>query len=102
MAKAAQAAAAKKPAAPAKGNKAPAPSTAKVQAKAKGAAAAVNGATAAVVSLKQLAAGLAESQDMPKRHVWTAPLTQGRFDDWRRGRVRSCVRPVCAAHGRWP
>jgi DNA-binding protein HU-beta len=59
MAKAAQAAAAKKPAATAKADKAPAKST----------ATAVNGATAAAVSLKQLAAGLAESQDMPKRQV---------------------------------
>ena len=69
MAKAAQAAAAKKPAASAKGDKAPAPSKAKAPAKAT--AAAANGATAAAVSLKQLAAGLAESHDLPKRQVET-------------------------------
>ena len=69
MAKAARAAAAKKPAASAKGDKAPAPSKAKVPAKVKGAAAAVTGATAAAVSLKQMAAGLAESHDLPKRQV---------------------------------
>ena len=69
MAKAAKAAAAKKPAASARGDKAPAPSKAKVPAKAKGAAAAANGTTAAAVGLKQLAAGLAESHDMPKRQV---------------------------------
>ena len=67
MAKVAEAAAAKKPAASAKRDKAPAPSKAKVPAKA--AATAANGATAAAVSLKQLAAGLAESQDLPKRQV---------------------------------
>jgi DNA-binding protein HU-beta len=67
MAKAAQAAAAKKPAASAKAEKAPAPSKAKVPAKA--AATAANGATATAVSLKQLAAGLAESHDLPKRQV---------------------------------
>jgi DNA-binding protein HU-beta len=69
MAKAAQAAAAKKPAAPAKGDKAPAPGKAKAPAKAEGGPAAANGATAAAVSLKQLAAGLAESHDVPKRQV---------------------------------
>jgi DNA-binding protein HU-beta len=69
MAQAAKAAAAKKPATSAKGDKAPAPSKAKAPAKAKGAAAAVNGATAAAVSLKQMAAGLAESHDLPKRQV---------------------------------
>ena len=69
MAKAAQAAAAKKPAAPAKGDKAPAPSKAKVPAKAEGAAAVANGATAAAVSLKQMAATLTESYDLPKRQV---------------------------------
>jgi DNA-binding protein HU-beta len=69
MAKAAQAAAAKKPAASAKGDKAPAPSKAKAPAKA--AATAANGATAAAVSLKQMAAGLAESHDLPKRQVET-------------------------------
>ncbi len=71
MAKAAQAAAAKKPAASAKGDKVPAPSKAKTPAKAKGAAAAANGATAAAVSLKQMAATLAESHDLPKRQVET-------------------------------
>src|SRR5215207_6262923 len=30
-------------------------------------------------------------------HVWTAPWMQGRFGVRRRGRVRSCVRPRCAA-----
>ena len=69
MAKAAQAAAAKKPAAPAKGDKAPVPGKAKAPAKAEGGPAAANGATAAAVSLKQLAAGLAESHDLPKRQV---------------------------------
>ena len=69
MAQAAKATAVKKPAAPAEGDKASAPSKAKVPVKAKGAVAAVNGATAAAVSLKQLAAGLAESQDLPKRQV---------------------------------
>ena len=71
MAKAAKAAAAKKPAASANGDKAPAPSKAKVPAKAEGAATAVNGTTAAAVSLKQMAAGLAESHDLPKRQVET-------------------------------
>jgi DNA-binding protein HU-beta len=69
MAKAAQAAVAKKPAAPAKGDKAPVPGKAKAPAKAEGGPAAANGVTAAAVSLKQLAAGLAESQDLPKRQV---------------------------------
>ena len=64
-----RAATTKKPAAPAKGNKAPAPSKAKAPAKAEGAAAAANGATAAAVSLKQMAATLAESHDLPKRQV---------------------------------
>ncbi len=59
----------KKPAASAKGDKAPAPSKAK--APAKGAAAAAKGATAAAVSLKQMAAGLAASHDLPKRQVET-------------------------------
>ena len=63
MGQAAKAAAAKKPAASAKGGKAPVPT------KTKGAAAAVNGTTAAAVSLKQLAAKLAESHDLPKRQV---------------------------------
>ena len=71
MAQAAKATATKKPAASAKGDKAPAPSKAKVPAKAEGAAAAVNGATAAAISLKQMAAGLAESHDLPKRQVET-------------------------------
>ena len=69
MAKAAQAAAAKKPAASAKGDKTPAPSKAKTPAKAEGGPAAANGGTAAAVSLKQLAAELAESHDLPKRQV---------------------------------
>jgi DNA-binding protein HU-beta len=68
MAKAAKPTSTKKPAASA-GDKAPAPSKAKVPAKVEGAATAVNGATAAAVSLKQLAAGLAESHDLPKRQV---------------------------------
>ena len=69
MAKAAKAAAAKKPAASAKGDKAPVPGKAKAPVRAKGPAAAVNGTTAAAVSLKQLAATLAESHDLPKRQV---------------------------------
>ena len=69
MAKAAKPAAAKKPVASAKADKAPAPGKAKVPAKAGGAAPAVNGTTAAAVSLKQLAATLAESHDLPKRQV---------------------------------
>ena len=64
MAKAAKAAAAKKPAASAKAEKAPAPSKAKVPAEDT-----ATGATAAAVSLKQMAAGLAESHDLPKRQV---------------------------------
>ena len=67
MAKAAQAAAAKKPAASAKGDTAPAPGKAKAPAKDPTAAATDTPATA--VSLKQMAAGLAESQDLPKRQV---------------------------------
>ena len=63
MAKAAKAATAKQPAASAKEDKAAVPT------KTKGAAAAVNGTTAAAVSLKQMAAGLAESHDLPKRQV---------------------------------
>ena len=68
MAKAAKPTAAKKLAAPVKGDKAPALGKTKApsKAEAKGAAAAVNGATAAAVSLKQMAAGLAESHDLPK------------------------------------
>jgi len=69
MVKAAKTAAANKPAAPAKGDKAPVPGKAKAPAKAEGGPAATNGATAAAVSLKQLAAGLAESHDLPKRQV---------------------------------
>jgi DNA-binding protein HU-beta len=69
MANMAEPAAAKKPADSAQGDKAHAPSKAKVPSK--GAAAAANGATAAAVSLKQLAAGLAESHDLPKRQVET-------------------------------
>ena len=69
MAKTAKPTAAKKPAASAKGDRGPAQSKAKVPAKAEGAATAVNGATAAAVSLKQMAATLAESQDLPKRQV---------------------------------
>ena len=65
MAKAAKAATAKQPAASAKEDKAAVPT------KTKGAAAAANGATAAAVNLKQLAAGLAESHDLPKRQVET-------------------------------
>jgi DNA-binding protein HU-beta len=71
MAKAAQAAAAQKPAASAKGDKAPVPGKAKAPAKAEGGPAAANGATAAAVNLKQMAAGLAESHDLPKRQVET-------------------------------
>jgi DNA-binding protein HU-beta len=69
MAQATKAAAARKPAIAAKGDKAPAPNKAKVPAKA--AATSVNGATAAAVSLKQMAATLAESHDLPKRQVET-------------------------------
>ena len=59
MANVAKPAVAKQPAASAKGAKAPA----------KSAAAATTGAPAAAVSLKQMAAGLAESHDLPKRRV---------------------------------
>ena len=70
MVKAAKAAPVKKPAVLAKGDKVPTPSKTKASIEAKGAAAPVNGSTAAaVVSLKQLAAGLAESQELPKRQV---------------------------------
>jgi len=65
MAKAAKAATARQPAASAKEDMAAVPT------KTKGAAAAANGATAAAVSLKQLAAGLAESHALPKRQVET-------------------------------
>ena len=68
MARAAQMGAAKKPAAPARKPTAPAKrANAPVPAKAKGAAA--KAPTVAAISLKQLAAGLAESHDMPKRQV---------------------------------
>ena len=67
MAKAAKPAAAGKPAA--KGDKAPAPGKAKAPAKAAGAATAGNAAAAAAVSLKQMAATLAEGHDLPKRQV---------------------------------
>jgi DNA-binding protein HU-beta len=62
MPTAATTSAAKKPAAPAKQAKTPVP------AKAKGGVAA-KAPAAAAISLKQLAAGLAESHDMPKRQV---------------------------------
>jgi DNA-binding protein HU-beta len=70
MAKAARAATTKKPAA-AKGTKAaaPVPGKAKAPTQAKGAAAVAKSATVSAISLKQLAAGLAESHDMPKRQV---------------------------------
>ena len=71
MAKATKAAATKKQAAPAKGDKAPAPSKAKAPVKTEGAATAANGATAAAVSLKQMAATLAERHDLPRRQVET-------------------------------
>ena len=81
MARAAQAAATRKPAAsarrpappakkavpPAKPGKMPAATKAKTPAKAKKATA--KAPAAAAISLKQLAAGLAESHDMPKRQV---------------------------------
>ena len=67
MAKAAKAAAGKTPAAPVKDSKASAPN--KAERPTKGTAAAASGTTAAVVSLKQLAAGLAESQSLPKAQV---------------------------------
>ena len=35
-------------------------------------------------------------------HVWTAPLWQAASSLMQSGRVRSCVRPVGAAHDRWP
>ena len=69
MAQAAKAAAAKTPAASAKGDKAPVPGKAKAPVRANGPAAAVNGTTAAAVSLKQMAATLAESHDLPKRQA---------------------------------
>jgi len=72
MAGTAKAGAAKTSAPPAKLGKAPAkvapPAKAKPAAKAKGAAA-EKAPAAAAVSLKQLAAGLAESHDLPKRQV---------------------------------
>lgn len=69
MAKATKAATTKAPAVSAKMDKPPIPAKAKAPAKAEGAAAAVNGGTAAAVSLKQMAAVLAESHDLPKRQV---------------------------------
>ena len=71
MAKAAKPATAKKSAASTRGERAPVVSKAKTPAKAEGAATAVNGTTAAAVSLKQMAATLAESHDLPKRQVET-------------------------------
>ena len=72
MARTAKAGATKKSAPPAKLGKAPAkvtpPMKAKPAAKPKGATAGKTSAVAAV-SLKQLAAGLAESHDLPKRQV---------------------------------
>ena len=65
MAKAAKTVTAKQPAASAKEDKAAVPT------KVKSATTAANGATAAAVSLKQMAAGLAESHDLPKRQVET-------------------------------
>ena len=73
MAGTAKAGAAKTSAPPAKLGKAPAkvapPTKAKPAAKAKGATAGKAPAVAAAVSLKQMAAGLAESHDLPKRQV---------------------------------
>ena len=69
MAKVAKPATGMKPAASAKTDKASAPSKTKTPAKAEGTATAVNGTTAAAISLKQMAAGLAESHDLPKRQV---------------------------------
>ena len=73
MAGTAKASAAKTSAPPAKLGKAPAkvapPTKAKPAAKPKGAAAEKTSAVAAAVSLKQMAAGLAESHDLPKRQV---------------------------------
>jgi len=76
MARAAQASAAKKPAAsarklaaPAKRGKVPAAATAKPPAKAKAAGKSERTPAVAAVGLKQLAAGLAESHEMPKRQV---------------------------------
>ena len=72
MAKAASAATTTTPAAPAKSAKraaSSAPGETKAPAKAKGAAAVTEGAAVAVISLKHLAAGLAESHAMPKRQV---------------------------------
>ena len=39
---------------------------------------------------------------LARDHVWTAPLMQGFFDCDAHGRVRPCVRPVCAAVSPWP
>src|SRR3954470_11376934 len=71
MAKAAKPATTKALAASAKGDKAPAQNKAKAPAKTDGGTATANGATAAAVSLKQMAATLAESHDLPKRQVET-------------------------------
>src|SRR5690349_19998026 len=71
MVKSTKTAATKKPAALAKGDKAPAPSKARVPAKTDGGKADASGATAAAVSVKQMVAGLAESHDLPKRLVET-------------------------------
>jgi hypothetical protein len=38
----------------------------------------------------------------PKCHVWTAPAVQEESDVSANGRVRSCIRPIVAAFGRWP
>ena len=67
MPRAATTGAAKKLSAPASRAKAPVPAKAKLPVKAKGAAA--KAPAAAAISLKQLAAGLAESHYMPKRQV---------------------------------
>ncbi len=67
MPRAATTGAAKKPTAPASRAKAPVPAKAKLPVKANGAAA--KAPAAAAISLKQLAAELAESHDMPKRQV---------------------------------
>ena len=67
MTRAATTDAAKKPTAPASRAKVPVPAKAKLPVKAKGAAA--KAPAAAAISLKQLAAGLAESHDLPKRQV---------------------------------
>jgi DNA-binding protein HU-beta len=77
----------KKPAASAKRDNAPPPAPSKAKTPAKGAAAAVNDTTATAVSLKQLAAGLAESHDLPKRQVeaMLAALVQSFTEHLRQG-----------------